>query len=237
MACHLHESLSCWVARERRPANWLNAMIAKSSSSELGYECRHDCESDEELLVHYRDTGDAAYFETLVRRVERPLQRFLWRYLRNAALADEVFQATIFRVHEKCGSFDEHRKVRPWVYRIATNQAIDLLRRESRHQAASLDEMHSADDTDLGRLLDLLASSTATPPEQAVQRERADWIHLAVDALPDHRRVAMLLIFFEGFKYGEVAEILQIPEGTVKSRVHKALLALRRAWRRDHRGE
>jgi len=212
-------------------------MIARAPTPERSLGGRHDGASDEMLLVTYRDTGDVQAFETLVHRVERPLYGFLLRYLRNASLAEDVFQATILRVHQKCQRFDEGRKFRPWIYRIATNQAIDLLRRESRHQMASLDEMRSVEDADLGTLLDLLEAPIPTPPEQAAERERADWIHRAVDSLPDHQRVVVLLIFFQSFKYREVAEILQIREGTIKSRVHKALQKLRRAWRRDHHGE
>lgn len=190
--------------------------------------------SDETLLARYCSQGDVAAFEALVHRYEKPIYNYLWRYMRSATLAEEVFQATFLRVHEKCGLFATHRKFRPWLYSVATHQAIDAMRKEGRHQAASLDAEHSQDTSDLGKLLDLLHSATPTPLELAEREERAEWTRRAVDALPDHQRVVVLLIFFQGLKYREVAEILQIPEGTVKSRVHKALLALNQAWRRGH---
>lgn len=192
--------------------------------------------TDEELLVSYRDRGDVRAFETLVHRYEQPIYNYLLRYLRNTSLAEEVFQATFLRVHEKCGLYKEDRLVRPWLYSVATHQAIDALRREGRHRAARLDEEHSVDDAEVGTLLNLLASATPSPVEEAEEHERDEWTRQAVDALPDHQRVAVLLIFFQGLKYREVAEILQVPLGTVKSRIHKALLALNKAWRRDHRG-
>ena len=192
--------------------------------------------SDEQLLVSYRDRGDVAAFETLVHRYEKPIYNYLLRYLRNGPLAEDVFQATFLRLHEKCELFQKDRLVRPWLYSLATHQAIDALRKEGKHQAVRLDEEHAVDDADVGTLVQLLESVTPSPREEAEEHERAEWTRNAVDALPDHQRVAVLLIFFQGLKYREVAEILKVPEGTIKSRIHKALLALNKAWRRDHGG-
>ena len=94
-----------------------------------------------------------------------------------------------------------------------------------------------SDGADVGGLLEAIAAQTDTPPALAESHERADWVQQAVRALPDHQRMAVILVFFEGLKYGDAAEILRLPEGTFKSRVHKALLALRKSWRRDHRSE
>jgi RNA polymerase sigma-70 factor, ECF subfamily len=199
-------------------------------------ECPYADTSDEQLLVRYREQGDVKAFETLVHRYEKPIYNYLLRYLRNGPLAEEVFQATFLRLHEKCDRFNEDQAVRPWLYSISTHQAIDALRKEGKHQAVRLDEEHAGDAGEVVTLLKLLESAAPSPVEQAEEHERADWTRRAVDALPDHQRVAVLLIFFQGLKYREVAKILQVPEGTVKSRIHKALLALNKAWRRDHGG-
>jgi RNA polymerase sigma-70 factor (ECF subfamily) len=186
--------------------------------------------------MRYRDRDDVPSFEELVHRYEKPIYNYLLRYLRRRSLAEEVFQATFLRLHEKCGLFHEDRLVRPWLYSIATHQAIDALRREGKHRAASLDDERAVDDAGAVKLVNLLESATPAPPEQVQEHERAEWTRNAVDALPDHQRLAVLLVFFQGLKYREVAEILQVPEGTVKSRIHKALLALNKAWRRNHHG-
>lgn len=191
-------------------------------------------QSDEQLLLSYRDSGDVKAFETLVHRYEKPIYNYLRRYLRSGTLAEEVFQATFLRLHEKCDQYNQDRRVRPWLYTIATHLAIDALRREGRHRAVRLDEERVTDDADLTTLLNLLESDAPSPLDQAEQHERAEWTRSAVDGLPDHQRTAVLLIFFQGLKYREVAEILKVPEGTVKSRVFKALLALNTAWRRSH---
>lgn len=190
--------------------------------------------SDEQLLVAYRDSGNVEAFETLVHRYERPLYNYLLRYIRSGTLAEDAFQRTFLRVHEKCQMYDESRAVRPWLYKIATHQAIDAMRKEGRHKAISLDDQHAASDTDVVKLLNLLESNIGSPPEQAEEHERSEWTRRAVDRLPDHQRVAVLLIFFQGLKYREVAEILEVPEGTLKSRIHKAILALNKMWRRNH---
>src|SRR4051812_4797069 len=85
--------------------------------------------SDEQLLVAYRSQGEAAAFETLVHRYERELYSYLFRYLGDAAMAEDAFQATFLQVHLKRDQFEEGRKVRPWLYTIATHQSIDAQRR------------------------------------------------------------------------------------------------------------
>ena len=193
--------------------------------------------TDESLLLWYREEGDIEAFETLVHRYEKPLFSYLLRFLHSVSLAEDVFQATFLRFHEKCHSFTEGRQVRPWIYSIATNLAIDVLRKEGRHHKVSLDDERLESGARAGKLSDLLRSGLPSPLEQLESREEAAWTRRAVDALPEHLRVIVLLAYFQGLKFQEVAEILQIPLGTVKSRLHKALLTLHSAWRRNHRSQ
>src|SRR6187397_2007196 len=95
--------------------------------------------TDEELMLAYRDRGDRDAFDQLVHRYERELYSYLRRFLGDAAAAEDAFQATFLQVHLKCDQFESDRKVRPWLYTIATNQAIDLQRRIKRHKMVSLD--------------------------------------------------------------------------------------------------
>jgi RNA polymerase sigma-70 factor (ECF subfamily) len=193
--------------------------------------------TDEALLLRYRDILDIEAFETLVHRYEKPLFNYLLRYLHSPSLAEDVFQATFLRLHEKCDLFTKDRRFRPWLYSIATHLAIDALRREGRHRAASLDQERADNETDVGTLRKLLRSHTLSPPEQMQAEERAQWARQAVDGLPEYLRIIVLLVYFQGLKLQEVSEILQIPLGTVKSRLHKALLSLNTAWRRNHAAE
>ncbi|MBI1902501.1 MAG: sigma-70 family RNA polymerase sigma factor [Planctomycetia bacterium] len=190
--------------------------------------------TDEQLLLRYRDAGDVEAFETLVHRYEKPIYNYLLHYLHSPSLAEDAFQSTFLRVHEASRAYSGDRPVRPWLYSIATHLAIDALRKEGRRQAVSLDEQQTTDEADLGSLLNVLKSTVQTPLEQLETDERAKWTRQAVDDLPDRLRAVLLLIYFQGLKYQEVAEALHLPVGTVKSRVHKALLALNTAWRRNH---
>lgn len=187
--------------------------------------------SDEQLMTRVRDRDDMIAFEALVHRYERPLFNYLVRYLRNQELAEEAFQSAFARIHEKRDLYTEERRFRPWLYSIATNTAVDELRREGRHQAASLDQQRTEAESGPVSLLDLLQSATPSPYEQLVAEERRAWTRRAIDELPEHLRVVVLLVYFQGLKYREAAEILEIPVGTVKSRLNAALAALNAAWR------
>jgi RNA polymerase sigma-70 factor (ECF subfamily) len=191
--------------------------------------------TDESLLLEYRTTGNLDAFETLVHRYEKPLFNYLFRYLHSPSLAEDVFQATLLRLHEKCHLFTEGQQVRPWLYRIATHLAIDAWRSERRQRTLSLDQDRTDEETDIGSLMSLIRSHSPSPLEQMESDERGQWTRHAVDKLPEHLRVVVLLIYFQGLKLHEVAEILQLPLGTVKSRLHKALIKLNAAWRRNHR--
>lgn len=186
--------------------------------------------SDEDLLLAYRDRQDKQAFAVLVHRYERELFSYLRRYLGDAAAAEDAFQATFLQVHLKVGQFEPGRKVRPWLYAIATNQAIDAQRRNKRHRMMSLDRRNSHDADDLGSLLDLLTSKENSPTSGMETEERSKWIHEAVAQLPESLRTALTLIYYQGLKYREAAEALGLPVGTVKSRLHSAILKLTQAW-------
>ena len=187
--------------------------------------------SDEALLLAYRGHADRQAFNDLVHRYERELFSYLRRYLGDAGLAEDAFQATFLQVHLKCDQFEEGRKFRPWLYTIATNQAIDAQRRNKRHRGVSLDRNIKHDGSDeLGSLMDLLVSREPNPEASAESAQNRDWIRRAVDELPDALREAVNLVYYQGLKYREAADVLQIPVGTVKSRLHAALLKLNEAW-------
>jgi len=195
----------------------------------------HSQLSDEELLVRYRENGDRDLFAQLVNRYERELYSYLRRYLGNAEAAEDVFQATFLQVHLKCDRFEEGRKFRPWLYTIATNQAIDNQRRNKRHRMVSLDRAGNGDDSeDVGKLLDLLVSGEIDPADHVNQLERAEWVQQALDGLSDQMRSVIDLVYYQGLKYREAAEALDIPVGTVKSRIHAAVLKLNQTWNEAH---
>jgi len=189
---------------------------------------------DEELVAAYRERGDRAAFDELVHRYERELYSYLRRFLGNAAAAEDAFQATFLQVHLKCDQFEPGRKVRPWLYTIATNQAIDLQRRSKRHKLISLDRRESAGEDDTAALGNLLKSKEDAPTLNLETDERQRWVRGAVAELPEQLRSAVNLIYYQGLKYREAADILHVPVGTVKSRLHTAVLKLNEAGHAAH---
>jgi len=188
-------------------------------------------QSDEELLLGYRESGDSSLFSELVHRYERELFSYLRRYLGDAEMAEDAFQAAFLQVHLKCQQFEAGRAVRPWLYTIATNQAIDAQRRSRRHRMVSLDRSGPKEGDDVGRLLDLLTSKEPIPTAQLSAAERAQWLHEAVEQLPEPLQDVIRLVYFQELKYREAAEALEIPVGTVKSRMHAAVAKLNEAWK------
>ena len=128
----------------------------------IGSESAEDLSqlSDEELMSRYREEGKAAVFSELVHRYERELYRYLARYLGDPTAAEDVFQNTFLQVHLKRGFFENGRPFRPWLYAIATHQAVDALRKAGRHPTVSLDQrINSAkSESDAGNLIDLLVN-------------------------------------------------------------------------------
>ncbi|MCG8451457.1 MAG: RNA polymerase sigma factor [Pirellulales bacterium] len=187
--------------------------------------------SDEQLFREYRETEDALVFSELVSRYQRELYNYLRRFLGDGALAEDVFQTTFLQVHLKRDLFESGRKFRPWLYTIATNQAIDTQRRNRRHRRLSLDQANRASGEDLGTLMEVVASDESTPAEQAEVGEQAEWVRDAVDNLPDPLQHAVRLVYFRGMKYRDAAKTMSVPVGTVKSRLHSAIQRLGQAWR------
>jgi RNA polymerase sigma-70 factor (ECF subfamily) len=186
--------------------------------------------SDEQLLESYRATSDPSVFSELVSRYQRELYNYLRRFLGDATLAEDVFQATFLQVHVKRDVFEQGRKFRPWLYTIATNQAIDAQRRNRRHRRLSLNQPQSTGES-VGTLIDLVAGDTVDPSLVAEGSEQSAWVRGEVDALPEPLRNAVNLVYFKGMKYRDAAKEMSVPVGTVKSRLHAAIGRLGQAWR------
>ena len=186
--------------------------------------------SDEELLSRF-GRGQREVFGALVRRYQRELYGYLRRYLGDPNLADDVFQATFLQVFVKGGQYEQGRPVRPWLYTIATNQAIDALRRAGRHPAVSLNQTTSENgDGEVRSLLEMIESRETSPLEQTQADERRVLVRAGVEQLPEFLKQVVILAYFQGLKYREIAEVLGVPVGTVKSRLHTALLKLHESW-------
>lgn len=182
-----------------------------------------------------RKTGDRGCFAELVQRYELELYNYLRRYLGDAQMAEDVFQATFLLVHLKCQQFEVGRRFRPWLYAIATNAAIDARRRSKRHRAISLDRggVHESEQ-ETGKLGDLLVSRDPDPAARLGSCEDGEWVRQSLNELSEQMRSVVHLVYFQGMKYREAAEVLKVPVGTVKSRLNSAVQKLNEIWNRSH---
>jgi RNA polymerase sigma-70 factor (ECF subfamily) len=202
-----------------------------SSSTKVAPHIEQVDDSDEVLIAQYRITGDRALFETLIRRYEREIYSYLRRYIGNAELAEDAFQGTFLQVHLKCHQFDSDRRFRPWLYAIATNQAIDVQRRNKRHRMVSLDRSSAGDRDERGNSWsEKLVGDAPDPVAAAADGENCRWVNESVQSLGESMQQVIQLVYYQGLKYREAAEALGIPVGTVKSRLHAAVQRLGLLW-------
>ena len=188
-------------------------------------------QSDEQLVELYLKDRRSEHFEILMRRYERELYTFLRRFLGNAQHAEDVFQGTFLSVHLRIDQFEPGKRFRPWLYAIASNKAIDFLRRNKRHQMASLDCTVQHADSDEA-MVSRLSSQGLSPDELAIRSETSAKVREAVGQLSESTQQLIQLAFYQGLKYADIAEILNIPVGTVKSRVFTAMRKLNEIWLR-----
>lgn len=190
--------------------------------------------TDEELFRRFRRDGDVSAFESLVHRYEGELYHYLRRSLGNAEMAEDVFQTTFLQVHLKRELFEEGRRFRPWLFAIATNQAIDAQRRDRRHRMASLDRrIGGGADEGEAAFVDTLSGDEPLCDARLEEQEARAWTRLAVAGLPEPMKTVLDLVYHRGLKYREAADALGIPLGTVKSRLHAAIHRLNVGWRHE----
>jgi RNA polymerase sigma-70 factor (ECF subfamily) len=186
--------------------------------------------ADEQLIADYRH-GDTASFTQLVSRYERELYHFLVRFLGDRAAAEDVFQETFLQVHQSAEQFDPQRRFRPWLFTIAANKARDLIRSQARRPTNPLQASINPGDEESGEYIDLMQSVENLPETPLEQKELQELVQKTVMSMPDHLREILLLSYFHQFPYKQISDILDIPLGTVKSRLHAAVAHFADRWK------
>lgn len=175
---------------------------------------------DAELVERWQD-GDRAAFEALVRRHERRVFGLLMRMLGNRDEALDVAQEAFLNLHRHGHRFRREARFSTFVYRVAANAALNRRRSLGRRRARE-ETLARGQEAGFDR-----PQSPRDPEDAAVGAEAQDQVQQALLKLPDDLRMALVLYDLEGQSYGDIAQTLQIPEGTVKSRIHRARNALR----------
>lgn len=204
-------------------------VVAPGGSGPTGMSAGGADESSDEALIARLQAGDPAALRLLIERYRGPLYGYLARLLPTAEDAEDLFQETFLRVLRHAERFERGRTFRPWVYAIATNLVRNAHRARSYREAVPLDRPAGEDGERGASLADLLPGRTRLPGEAAERAEAAEAVRRAVRALPDKGREALVLYYFQGLSYEEVAGTLAIPLGTVKSRIHNAMAKLAQA--------
>ena len=184
--------------------------------------------TDEALLAAYVQ-GDRVALKELVRRYSNELVHFLTRFLSSRAAAEDVFQETFLQIHLSADTFDTERRFKPWLFTIAANKARDYHRKHGRRAPVSLSA--AVGDEEGQRYVDLLGSDLPAPDDPILDSERSRLVKEVVDSMPAHLREILLLSYFQRMSYKQIATTLEIPLGTVKSRLHTAVAAFAQGWR------
>ena len=192
--------------------------------------------TDSELLVQYR-AGNEDAFEELVKRYKNPLYAFLKRFLNQQDLVEDVFQETFLQLYTSSDRFDPTRPLRPWLFTIAANKAKDTLRKMQRRSSFNLGAIADSGDISIDDVLNLITSYETTPDEEVSKEETAQRVREVVTNMPENLRAILILAYFEQFSYKQMAEILSIPIGTVKSRLHTAVVHFTKKWKADNRSD
>lgn len=187
-------------------------------------------QTDTELFNLYI-AGDEDAFREIVTRYKDMLYGFLRRFLNQQDIVEEVFQETFLQLYKSRESFDSDRSLRPWLFTIAANKARDTLRKQQRSNTISLSAISEPFDLTTDDVLNSLMSYEITPYDEATKAETAEKVRGIIDDMPTNLKEILLLAYFEQFSYKQMAQILSIPIGTVKSRLHTAVVHFTRKWK------
>jgi RNA polymerase sigma-70 factor (ECF subfamily) len=193
-------------------------------------------QSDSHLLERYR-RGEEAAFREIVSRYKHSLYAFLRRFVNQQDIVEDVFQETFLQLYTSRESFDTERPLRPWLFTIAANKAKDALRKIQRQATMSLGTMADAGDVSQDEVVNILTSYETTPEEEVSKDETATRVRQIITDMPDNLREILLLAYFEQFSYKHMAQILSIPIGTVKSRLHTAVAYFMKKWKSADRSD
>lgn len=183
-------------------------------------------EKTDKSLIDAHRQGDPAAFGELVRRYGNSVLGYLIRMSGNREQAEDLFQETFKRVHEKAHTF-RGPQFKGWLFKIATRVALDGIRRGKRIKAVSLNQHLDCDNPNSEQLSAVaLADNSCNPSEQALKAEQTEQVRQAIGSLPSKQRATLVMAYYQQLSYPEVAEVLGCSVGTVKTQMFRALKTL-----------
>jgi RNA polymerase sigma-70 factor (ECF subfamily) len=204
------------------------AGVPKQAAVEADAGSSGEGRTDAEIMLQVK-AGDDSAFAYLVQKYRRPMVNFMYRMAHNAAGAEDLAQEVFLRVYRSRETYEASAKFTTWLYRIATNLAVNHAR-DTRHErpenTVSLDEP----DEKSGHTLDL-PDGTPSAEENLVQRERLAAIRQRVESLPERQRIAVVMHKYQQMDYRQIADVLKLSESATKSLLFRAYEALREQLR------
>jgi RNA polymerase sigma-70 factor (ECF subfamily) len=192
--------------------------------------------TDAELFARF-SAGEEDAFRELVNRYKNGLYAFLRNFINQQDLIDDVFQETFIQLFTSRDSFDTSRPLRPWLFTIAANKAKDALRKQQRTGAAIIGTIADAQEMSFDDVLDSLASDETLPFDELEENEASSQVRQVIADMPDNLREILILAYFNKFSYKQMADVLSIPIGTVKSRLHTAVGRFAKDWKSAFRSK
>jgi len=183
-----------------------------------------DSQTDADIMLRVK-TGDQSAFEYLVQKYRRPMVSFMYRMARNSAVAEDLAQEVFLRVYRSRETYEASAKFTTWLYRIATNLAVNHAR-DSRHERPEVQVSLDEPDEDTGTTLEL-PDSSLNAEQQMVRRERMLAIRGKVEALHEQQRLAVIMHKYQQMDYKQIADVLKKSESATKSLLFRAYETLR----------
>lgn len=175
--------------------------------------------SDKALMLQLQ-AGDLSSFDILVKRWEKPLLNYCYRMVNGMALAEDLRQEVFLRIYRSAKTYRPTAQFSTWMYRIATNLCLDTLAKQQRKKERSID---SSLESEYEGFDERLIDPSDTPDAVVLKKEIKDRVRSALARLPENQRVVVTLRHYNDMKFHEIAEILECPISTVKSRMAAAL--------------
>ena len=178
------------------------------------------------MLVERTVAGDQKAFELLVIKYQRRIERLIGRMVRDVDLVEDIAQETFIRAYRALAQFRGEAQFYTWLYRIAVNTAKKALGDLKRDPLVSESALRGRDDDDETSSVENELTTSETPETVLAAKEIAATVNAAMEALPEELRQAVTLREIEGLSYEEIAEVMNCPIGTVRSRIFRAREAI-----------
>jgi RNA polymerase sigma-70 factor (ECF subfamily) len=182
------------------------------------------------ILIEKAQRGDRGALNELIRKHQERAYQYAFRLTRNPDVAADVVADAFVRINNALKNFKGNAAFTTWLYRIITNCYLDQRKREKGKSNVSLDSSYQQDDEDVTREIE----DTGRTPDELVERnQREELLHKALALLPEFQKSMIVMYHAEQLSYEEIAEALDLPIGTVKSRLNRARISLREILAQD----